>query len=139
MTTKLSGGTLPAFIGLTLEANVALAVGDPVMGGPGDFQCVKADGTKPVIGYVSKKNVTRGTFAGGNPGQYPVAQVPGDVTVEARAFFRKDFTVGVAFGVGADVGIGADNKLAPTGAGVLHIGIALQAGVVGQQCDVIGN
>jgi hypothetical protein len=139
MTTKASGGTIPAVIGLTLEANYAAAVGDPVMGGPGDFQVVKADGSKPVIGYVSKRNVGRGTFAGGNAGAYPVAVVPGDVTVESRGFARKDFTVAVVFAVGADVGINAAGQLAPTGAGVAHIGIALQAGVVGQQCDVLIN
>jgi hypothetical protein len=137
MTTKLSGELISCRVGLTLEANYAAQVGDLVQGGPGDFQVVKADGTKPVIGWVSKRNVGRGTLAGGNAGSYPVAVIPGDVTVEAFGHGRRDFLVAVAFGVGAAVGANAAGNLAPVGAGVVQIGIALQAGVVGQRADVL--
>lgn len=129
---------MPTRIGLTLEANYAAAVGDPVMVGPGDFQCVKADGSKPIVGHVTKRNVGRGTLAGGNAGMYPVSVVPGDVTVDAYGHGVKDFPSTGAFAVGIAVGIGSDSKLAAVGAGVTKIGIALQASTgANQQIDVL--
>lgn len=108
------------------------------MVGPGDFQVVKCDGSKPCIGYVSKRNVGRGTLAGGNAGMYPVPVTPGDVTVEAFGHGVKDFPSTGAFAVGIAVGIGADSKLAAVGAGVTKIGIALQAATAAnQQIDVL--
>lgn len=89
MTTQASGAKITGILALTLQAQSALSIGDPVHI-VGDYECDKADGTLPIVGSVSVRNVTRGSVlppnANPNAGFYPVPNVPGDVTVEARGF-----------------------------------------------------
>lgn len=136
MTTKTAGGVITPAIAITAEAQYAAAKGDPVMV-TGNYEVGKCDGTKPCIGYVAQRNVTRGTLAGGNAGQYPVGQVPGDVSVNLLGVGVKDFVVGaVPVVAGTLVGINGVGLLAPAGAGVSTIGTALMAGATGARADV---
>lgn len=79
MTTKLAGGLISARIALTMEAGSALTFNDPVKI-TGTYLCDKCDATHKAIGRVVVPNVVRGS--GSTVGQFPVAQVPGDVSVE---------------------------------------------------------
>jgi hypothetical protein len=136
MTTKLAGGVIGYRIALTLEANYASAMGDVVMGGPGDFQCVLCDGSLPALGNVIMTNVKRGT--GALAGTYPQPNTPGDVSVGARGHAVQTFTSGAAITVGTTVGVKTDKKLYPPGAGVANIGIALNgAAGTGTAIDVL--
>lgn len=136
MTTKTAGGVITPAIAITAEAQYAAAKGDPVMV-TGDYAVGKCDGSAPCIGYIAQRNVKRGTLAGGNAGQYPVASVPGDVSVNLFGVGVKDFVVGaVAVVAGTGVGINAAGLLAPDGAGVSHIGVALMGGATGARVDV---
>lgn len=133
MTTKTAGGKITGLLALTLEAQVALNVGDPVMV-TGPYECGLADGTKPVVGFVSVANKMRQA----GTGNFPVNKVPGDVTVEARGFMVRRMTSGGAFAAGASVGIGAGGALVAAGAAVARIGIALIASTgSGQKVDVL--
>jgi hypothetical protein len=124
-------------IAITAEAQYAAAKGDPVMV-TGDYEVDKADGSAPVIGYIAQRNVKRGTLAGGNAGQYPIANTPGDVSVNVFGTGVKDFVVGaVAVTAGELVGIDAAGALAPTGAGVATIGVALMGGATAAKVDVL--
>lgn len=77
MTTKTAGGRISARIALTLEAQAALNVGDPVsISGP--YECVKAVTGDKFAGVVSVANRKRGAS-----GAYPTNEVPGEVTVES--------------------------------------------------------
>jgi hypothetical protein len=120
MVTKAAGGKITGLLAITLEAQVALAVGDPVMV-TGPYECGLADGTKPVVGFVSVANKMRQA----GTGNFPVNKVPGDVTVEARGVMVRRMTSGGAFAAGANVGIGAAGALLAAGGGVATIGIAL--------------
>lgn len=133
MTTKSAGGKITGLLAITLEAQVALNVGDPVMV-TGPYECGLADGTKPVVGFVSVANKTRQA----GTGNFPVNKVPGDVTVEARGVMVLRRTSGGIFAAGANVGIGAGGALVAAGAGVATIGIALMAATAaGQKVDVL--
>lgn len=135
MTTKKAGGRISGAINLTLEATVALAVGDPVHL-TDDYTCVKADGSKPVVGHVVTANVKRTSSA--TDGSYPVALTPGDVAVEARGFAVQVFTAGAsAITAGTLVGWGALSTLVPAGGGVATIGIALMTVEAGEKVDVL--
>lgn len=136
MTTKASGGKITGLLALTLEAQSALAVGDPVHI-VGDYMCDKADGSLPVVGFVSVRNVGRGTVlppnANPNAGFYPVANVPGDVTVEALGLSVRTLTASGAVTIGHRVAIGAAGTVVDGGAsgaapgGTAIVGIALEA------------
>lgn len=124
MTTKRSGGKITGLLALTMEAQVALDVGDwcHIVG---DYEVGLANGTKPVLGHCSVSNKKRisnvmGTSVG-NP------NVPGDVTVEARGFYVKTEIAGGAFAAGVEVGVGAGNTIVAAGANVATIGISLMA------------
>jgi hypothetical protein len=131
MTTKTSGGKITGLLALTMEGQVALDVGDPVMV-TGDYEVGLATGAKPTLGHVSVANVKR------LGRDYPVPNVPGDVTVEARGFYVRTITVGaVAITAGASVGIGALSTLVASAGGVDTIGIALQGGAPGTDIDVL--
>lgn len=138
MTTKTVGGKITGLLALTLEATAALNAGDPVHVS-GDFQVARADGTKPCIGWVSVPNVRRGT--GANAGLYPVANTPGDVTVEARGYAVKDFLCAAVVAAGVDVGFAAANpgQIVPfTGAAnTVKLGVALHGGAIGARIDVL--
>lgn len=128
MTTKIPGGKITASFALTLESATALAQGDPVhITGP--YECAKADGTKPVVGYVQVANVKR------SAGAYPVANTPGDVTVEALGYGVKSFKSAGALAAGIRVGVDGTGKLAAPGAGVANIGVTLTA-AAGANSDV---
>lgn len=132
MTTKSAGAKITGLLALTFEASVALNVRDFVHV-TGDYTVAKADGTKPVVGHVSVANKGRGS-----DGAYPVSQVPGDVTVEARGLYVHTGIAGAAITAGVGVGIGAANTIVPTGAGVAEIGIALTGTTAaGQDIDVL--
>jgi hypothetical protein len=136
MATKRAGGRITGHIALTCEADVALQIGDYVhLTGP--YTVGIADGTKPVLGHVSVRNVKRtqtatsDTFPVGAPGQ--------DVTVEARGFdvhtkvsagvFAAGDPVG-ASGTGGLVGVAIDSPA--------FVGIALtDSTAAGQQVDVL--
>jgi hypothetical protein len=131
MTTTRSGGKITGLLALTMEAHFAAAVGDPVMV-TGDYEVSKADGSKPTLGHVSVANVKR------LGRDYPVANNPGDCTVEARGFYVRTITVGaVAITAGAAVGIGGLSTLVAAGGGVDTIGVALMAGDPGDDIDVL--
>lgn len=133
MATKQAGGKITGLLALTLEAQVALAVSDPVMV-TGDYECGLADGSKPIVGHVSVANVQRQA----GTGLYPVEKVPGDVTVEARGFSVRRIKSAGAVAAGIEVGQGANQKLAAVGAGVAKVGISLTAATaVDQWVDVL--
>lgn len=96
MTTKGAGGRITGLLALTLEAQVALEKGDPVMI-TGDYECGLANGTKPMMGTVSVANKEPVRGVATRP-----AQVPGDVTVEARCFYVRTLIAAgaIAAGVG---------------------------------------
>ena len=135
MVTKSSKGRITGLLALTMEAQVAMDVGEFVAV-TGDYEVGLADGTKPVLGHVSVSNKKRvstdmGTSVG-NP------NVPGAVTVEARGLYVKTHTAGGAFAAGAAVGINGDNDLVIVGVGVAEIGIALMASTgAGDEVDIL--
>jgi hypothetical protein len=134
MTTKAAGGKITGLIALTLEAQSALEVGDPVMV-TGDYECDLADGSQPIVGIVSVRNVGRGAN-----GAYPVAVTPGDVTVEARGWLVVTKLSGGAITAGTGVGINATGDLVADGTGVAHLGIALMGATgAGTKIDVLVN
>jgi hypothetical protein len=100
VTTKQAGGRITGLLALTLEAQEALAIGDPVHV-VGDYEVEKADGTKPCVGFVSVKNVARG--AGG----VISALSPGQVTVEAPGFMVQTAVAAVPFDAGVLIGLNA--------------------------------
>lgn len=109
MTTKTPGHKTTGLLAIPFEAQEALEVGQPVMV-TDDYEVEKNDGTKPVIGTVSVPNKKRtSSISGTSVGN---ANVPGDVTVEARGFFIDTTTeTGSPFDAGVKVGFGADSKL----------------------------
>lgn len=138
MATKKSGGRITGRIALTCEAAVALQIGDYVHL-TGDYTVGIADGTKPVLGHVSVRNVKRestptsDTFPVGAPGK--------DVTVEARGF---DVHVHVSADVipaGSQVGVNGSGGLVAVALGAAtSIGVALTgATAAGQRIDVLMN
>lgn len=137
MTTKITGGVVSARIAVTLEANYAAAIGDYVMGGPGDFQVVLCDGSKQPLGRVIMPNVRRGT--GALAGTYPQPNVPGDVSIGLRGHSIDTLVVdtGQTVVVGGQVGI-KNNKIAAAGtSGYITCGIALNGGTAGVNVDVV--
>lgn len=123
MTTKTTGNKITGIMALTVEAQVAMTKGAPVMI-TGPYEVGLCDGTKPCIGFVSVVNVKRSTAAG-SMGFYPVSNAPGDVTVEARGLQVQTFTAAVATAAGVAVGINGAQKVVVDGAGVSHIGVTL--------------
>lgn len=134
MTTKLAGGKITGILALTMEASEALVVGDPVHVDD-DYSVAKADGTKPILGNVSVANVKREA----NSGRYPVSNVPGDVTVEARGFSVRRMTSGAAVTVGGFVGIDATQRAVDVLPDAVNVvGIALMgAGAADVDIDVL--
>lgn len=131
MTTKTAGGKISGLLTLTLEAQVALQVGDPVMV-TGNYECGLNDGSKPCVGFVQVKNVTR------SAGAYPVAKAPGDISIEARGVAVRRVKSAGAIAAGVRAGVNNAQKLAVTGAGVAEIGITLMAATaVDQWVDVL--
>src|SRR4051812_29104720 len=123
MTTTAAGGKITGLLALTCKADTALNVGDFVMV-TGPYTVALADGTKPVLGHVSVRNVKRVSDA--NTTTFPVADFPGgQVTVEARGLYVKTHPAGAAIVAGVGVGIDATGALVPDGANVAHIGVAL--------------
>lgn len=119
MTTKLAGGKITGILALTMEASQALVVNDPVHVSA-NYTVSKADGTKPILGHVSVANVKREA----NSGRYPVSNVPGDVTVEARGFSVRRMKSGAAVTVGSFVAVDATQR-------VVNAADSSVAGVVG--------
>lgn len=137
MATRQSGGKITGLLALTMEATVATSVGSWVQGS-GDYQCILAVGSKPVLGRVSVSNKqstsTATAFTSG------VAKVPGDVTVEARGISVETILAGGAFAAGVQVGIAANGTVQAmgVGAGLAPIGISLMASVgVGDDADIL--
>lgn len=121
MTTKTPGGRISARIALTLEAQSALNIGDPIQI-TGPYACDKGDATHPCVGYVVTPNVARGT--GATVGQFPVAQTPGDVAVEVKGHAvttQVAGTGGVTAGLGVKIGA----------AGIFVTGVITDASFVG--------
>lgn len=137
MATKTAGGRITGHLALTLEAGVALQEGDYVML-TGDYTCGLADGTKPVIGHVSVRNVKRVSTA--TTDEYPVGNPGGDVTVEARGWNVHTKAAGAAFAAGVDVGVNAAGALVPVAAGVAKVGVSLMASTgAGVLVDVLAQ
>lgn len=135
MTTTSSGGKITGLLALTCDSATALATGDFVMV-TGDYAVALADGTKPVLGHVSVKNVKRTSTV--TTTSFPVANPGGQVTVEARGLYVKEHVAGAAIAAGVAVGIGAAGALLAAGAGVATIGIALtHSTAAGQAIDVL--
>lgn len=132
MATKKAGGKITGHLALTFEATEALAEGDSIKI-TGTYTCAKADGTTPFFGTVSVPNVKRD----GATGAYPVAAVPGDVTVEARAFYVSTHLSAGALSAGIRVGFNAAGKIAAVGAGVPDAGTLLVTSTaINQPVDV---
>lgn len=132
MTTKRSGGRITGLLALTLEAQVALEVGDGVHV-TGDYECALSDGTKPTVGNVSVANKAP---------QFGAAtrdpEVPGEVTVEALGFYVKTVTAGAAITAGVGVAY-APAGLVPVGTAGAggQVGIALMGAALGAKLDVL--
>lgn len=135
MTTKRSGGSITGLLALTMEATVALDKGDYVHVS-GDYEVELSDGTKPVLGKCSVSNKKRvSTVMGTSVGN---ANVPGDVTIEARGFSVDRVLAGGAFAAGVEVGIGEDSTVVAAGVDVATIGIALMASTgEGDDVDIL--
>lgn len=135
MTTKRSGGKITGLLALTMEAGVALDVGDYTHI-TGDYAVGLADGSKPVLGKCSVSNKKRvSSVMGTSVGN---ANVPGDVTIEARGYYVDRVLAGDAFAAGVEVGIGAGNTVVAAGVGVATIGISLMASSgVGDDVDIL--
>lgn len=133
MTTKNEGGKITGLLALSMEAEVALDVGDPVMGS-GDYECVLNDGTKRVIGHVSVANKEPVRGVANRP-----AQVPGPVTVEARGLYVRTVLSGGAIAAGASVGYNATGDPVAVALGAAsECGVALTgAAGAGEKIDVL--
>jgi hypothetical protein len=142
MTTKIAGGAISYRIALTLEAQAALSIGDAVHI-TGNYECAKADGTKPIIGDVQKPNLGRGSTlgVGGNAGYYPVAQVPGDVSVGARGWAVTTRKSSAAIAAGVSCALLANGKVVIDGtANSAHYGVTLMAaGGADVDIDILVN
>lgn len=144
MTTKASGGKITGLLALTMEAQVALTTGQWVHV-TGDYAVNLADGSRPVLGHVSVANTRRESDP--NYTRYPVSEVPGDVTVEARGLYVKETAAAGVIAAGAWVVVAADNRVraydptaAPGAADTADeiIGIALTgAAAAGDLIDVL--
>jgi hypothetical protein len=134
MTTKVKGGAITGLLALTVEAQVAMNVGDAVhVTGP--YEVGLANGTKPVLGVVSVANKAPqfGTTTRG-------ALVPGVVTVEARGFFVRTTLVAGIITAGQGITYAAAGVVAvgTVGAGTEVVGIALTASTAaGQTIDIL--
>jgi hypothetical protein len=137
MTTKTAGGQITGLLALTCEAQEATERGDAVHL-VGDYEVELADGTKPVLGYVSVSN-KRGRVSSVMGTSVGNAVVPGDVTVEAPGFFVREMELGATLAAGVEVGIGVGgaNIVVAAGVNVATIGILLTGGDVGDMADVL--
>lgn len=126
MTTKRVGALkITGLLALTMEATVAVEVGDDVEVN-GDWTVGLAAGTKPVLGRVSVANKKR---VGSD---YPVNAVPGDVTVEAKGLFTQVCTASAAItagwyvkAAGSKKVVGVDPATATVADLIAVVGIAL--------------
>jgi predicted RecA/RadA family phage recombinase len=135
VTTKTSGGKITGLLALTCDASVAVQVGDFVMLN-GNYTVTLADGSAPVLGMVSVRNVKR--TGDQYTTTFPVANPGGTVTVEVAGFFVTQKMSGGAIAAGAACGIGAGGALLTAGGGVATIGVALTASAAaGQLIDVL--
>lgn len=134
MTTKTRGGAITGLLALTVEAQVAMEIGDAVhVTGP--YEVGLANGTKPVLGVVSVANKAP---------QFGAAVrdplVPGVVTVEARGFFVRTIEVASVVTAGQGIVYAAAGPVAAgtAGAGTEIVGIALTAATAaGQLIDIL--
>lgn len=133
MATLKAGGRISSFVKLTLQADgVALLEGDPVHITT-TYKCVKADGSKPVVGWVNVANTKR-LATGGDLG----ADTGGDVSVESPGTAVVTTKSGGAVAAGIRVGVNAAGKIAAVGAGVATVGISLSSTTaVDQDIDVL--
>lgn len=125
MTTKQAGGKITGILALTMEATVALDVGDHVHVN-GDYTVGLADGTKAILGRcsVSNKKSVNTPFSR----TVGVPNVPGDVTIEARGIAVETAKSGDAFAAGVPVGIDATNRLVEVEKGDVNcVGLSLMA------------
>lgn len=135
MVTKAPKGKITGLLALTMEAQVALDVGDFVAI-TGDYEVGLADGTKPVLGHCSVSNKKRVSNVMST--EVGVPNVPGAVTIEARGLYVQPVLAGGAFAAGVEVGIGAENTVVAAGAGVATIGISLMASTAeGDEVDIL--
>lgn len=136
MATKRAGGRITGHLALTCEAAVALQVEDYVhLVGP--YTVALADGTKPILGYVSVRNVKRVSTPTSDT--YPVGAPGQDVTVEARGFSVQTRKSAGAFDAGDAVGVSNTGGLVETTVDATNfVGIALTgATAAGQAVDVL--
>jgi hypothetical protein len=136
MTTKRSGGRITGRLALTCEAATALQIGDYVHL-VGDYTVGIADGSKPVLGHVSVRNVKRTSTA--TTDSFPVGAPGEDVTVEARGFDVHIAVASAAIAAGAPVGVSGTGALVAVAPGAAsQVGIALTAATAaGQRVDVL--
>lgn len=139
MTTTSAGGKITGLLALTCTTDIALQVGDFVHL-VGDYKVALADGSKPVLGHVSVRNVKRALGDDTTGSSFPVASTPGDVTVEVPGFYVKTHAADAAIAAGQPVGIGAGGDLVvdPGDGTVGHVGLALtSAAAAGTLIDVL--
>lgn len=133
MTTKTAGGIITGRLALTLEAQEALEVGDPVII-TGPYECEKANGGNAFAGIVTDANKKR---VGGT---YPNPEVPGDVTVEAPGKFVYTVPAEVAIDPGERVHLSATGGFVPAGDAAAvgaAVGLALTGAAIGADLDVL--
>lgn len=133
MTTKTEGGRITGLLALTVQAQVALNAGDAVVV-TGDYEVGLATDVKPVLGHVSVANKAPVHGVATRP-----AQVPGDVTVEARGFYVNLTTAAGVIAAGMPVGYNATGGMVQVALGAANAcGIALQAATgAGDKIDVL--
>lgn len=135
MTTKTAKGKITGLLALTMEASVATDVGDPVQVSD-DYEVEIADGTKPVLGFVSVSN--KGRISTSMSTSVGNAVVPGAVTVEARGLMVRTIAAGAAIAAGVGVGIDASGDLVADGVDIAHVGTSLMAAAnAGDLVDVL--
>lgn len=135
MTTKTAKGKITGLLALSMEATEAAEIGDPVQGA-GDYEVEIADGSKPVIGFVSVANKGRVSTPLSTSVGNPI--VPGPVTVEARGLMVRTIEAGGAIAAGEEVGINSAGDLVPAGVSIATVGISLMAAAgTGDLVDVL--
>jgi len=133
LVTTAAGGKITGLLALTFETDVSLPVGTPVEV-DGDYHVTTATGSALVVGTVDVANVARVGAV------YPSYVTPGVVTVEARGFSVRKYTLGGT--VAAGDGVKWNGSAVVTGGSPDdngYLGIALTGGNEGDEADVLVN
>lgn len=133
MTDKNYGGVISSRIALTMEAQSALDIGDPVSV-VGPYECDAADSGATFVGVVTKSNKRRA----GNVHNEDV--VPGDVTVECPGSMVLTVVAEVDIDAGEVVHLSATAGFVPAGDATAvgqRVGLALTSATATNKLDVL--